>query len=31
MAADAKTLYLVFSGDDCFSIRAAELEMADTP
>ena len=26
MSADGKTLYLVFSGDDCFSVRKATLQ-----
>jgi hypothetical protein len=25
MSADGKTLHLVFSGDDCFSVRRADL------
>ena len=29
MSADGKTLHLVFSGDDCFSVRRADLTVAD--
>ncbi len=29
MSADGRTLYLVFSGDDCFSVRKAHFEVAD--
>jgi CubicO group peptidase (beta-lactamase class C family) len=29
MSADGKTLHLVFSGDDCFSVRKATLTVAD--
>jgi CubicO group peptidase (beta-lactamase class C family) len=29
MSADGRTLYLVFSGDDCFSVRKAVLETMD--
>ena len=31
MSTDGKTLYLVFSGDDCFSVRRAVLETSDRP
>jgi hypothetical protein len=31
MSADGRTLYLVFSGDDCFSVRKATLVLAGTP
>ena len=31
MSADGKTLHLVFSGDDAFSVRRAVLEMATSP
>ena len=29
MSADGKTVYLVFSGDDCFSVRRADLTVAE--
>jgi hypothetical protein len=29
MSDDGRTLYLVFSGDDCFSVRQATFELAD--
>jgi hypothetical protein len=29
MSPDGKTLHLVFSGDDCFSVRKVELTVAD--
>jgi hypothetical protein len=29
MSADGKTLHLVFSGDDCFSVRRATLTVAE--
>jgi len=28
MSADGRTVHLVFSGDDCFSVRAARLTLA---
>jgi hypothetical protein len=31
ISADGQTLYLVFSGDDCFSVRKATLVLAGTP
>jgi CubicO group peptidase (beta-lactamase class C family) len=31
MSADSRTLYLVFSGDDAFSVRRVEFELADSP
>ena len=31
MGGDGKTLHLVFSGDDYFSVRAATLELGTTP
>ena len=31
MSADGKTVYLVFSGDDAFSVRKAELTIANEP
>jgi hypothetical protein len=30
MSADGRTLYLVFSGDDCFSVRKAHFTIADS-
>ena len=29
MSGDGKTVYLVFSGDDCFSVRRADLTLAE--
>ena len=29
MSADGKTVHLVFSGDDCFSVRRADLTVAE--
>ncbi len=31
MSADGKTVHLVFSGDDCFSVRNATLAIAESP
>jgi CubicO group peptidase (beta-lactamase class C family) len=31
MSADGKTVHLVFSGDDCFSVRQATLAIAESP
>lgn len=31
MSADGRTLHLVFSGDDCFSVRAARIALAAPP
>ena len=31
MSADGRTVHLVFSGDDCFSVRRATLSAADPP
>jgi hypothetical protein len=30
MSPDGKTLHLVFSGDDCFSVRKATLTVEDS-
>jgi len=30
MSADGRTLHLVFSGDDYFSVRQATLDVAET-